>query len=175
MKLACPQGCTVNVPMSDHKLHRCAEHDCVMVLPSQLKPRKPLRRVSEKRSGEVKRYGGWKPGPGLKRSQPKRDWAEADALKRTICRICGAHDVQLAHLVGRIHDRPKEPGTKTLWVNPDSVVALCHDHHRLFDAHALDLLGYLTPHEEAQAVLDAGGLEKARIRLCPSAYGELGK
>jgi hypothetical protein len=33
-----------------------------------------------------------------------------------------------------------------------------------------DLLGHLTPQEEAQAVLDANGLENARVRLCPSAY-----
>jgi hypothetical protein len=53
-----------------------------------------------------------------------------------------------------------------LRVFPVRIVPLCRKHHRAYDAHELDLLPYLTVEEQAQAVLDAGGLELARNRIC---------
>lgn len=115
----------------------------------------------------------------MKRSQPRRDWSQAER-KRTICRNCGAEEnLTLAHIAGRAFDQPKtwngQP-SKTLFVHPDSVVCLCgpvgdtRSCHSRFDRHELDLLGKLTPEEEARAVLDLQGLENARVRLCPSEY-----
>lgn len=104
-------------------------------------------------------------------SQPQRDWADAQT-KRTACRVCGGHYVELAHLTGRKYDRPKGPGSKILYIHPDSVISLCPDHHRAFDAHALDILSYLTTEEQVRAVEDLGSIESARRRLCPSAYRE---
>ena len=109
----------------------------------------------------------------------RRDWTSANR-KRTACRNCGREDnVTLAHVAGREFDRPKtwngQP-SKTLFVDPDSVIPLCGpvsdptSCHARFDHHRLDLLGKLTPEEEARAVLDLQGLENARIRLCPSEY-----
>jgi hypothetical protein len=43
-------------------------------------------------------------------------------------------------------------------------------HHRAYDAHELDILHVLTLEEQVQAVRDAGGIENARKRLCPSLY-----
>lgn len=82
--------------------------------------------------------------------------------------------LEAAHILGREHDKKTPIKWYLEWepykVMPDRVVPLCRRHHRLFDSHDLDLLGYLTPEEEAQAVLDAGSLESARRRLAPSEY-----
>lgn len=93
----------------------------------------------------------------------KRDWRQANR-KRDVCRICGAWPTELAHVIGRAYDQPKE-GRATKWVNPDSVVPLCKEHHERYDARALDLLPVLSPGEQAQAVRDAGGIEAARRRV----------
>jgi hypothetical protein len=111
-------------------------------------------------------------------TQPLRDWSltriknerEADR-----CRVCKTHGTEMAHIIGREADHYSLTGIKhrdTSWiVYPDRVVPLCHHHHDLVDTHRFDLLPYLTLDEQVQAVRDARGLEKARIRLCPSAYG----
>lgn len=134
----------------------------------------------------------------MKRSQPRRDWTAArEKVEREgRCRIemrlvygitgtC-AGPLEAAHIIGRecdeyvaawaiemetldVSQRPKT-AYATWRVDPDRIVPLCHKHHRAYDDHELDLLGYLTPEEEAQAVLDAGSLESARRRLCPSEY-----
>lgn len=56
------------------------------------------------------------------------------------------------------------------WPSPGSASA-ARERKRARDVlhahHKLDLLGYLTAEEEAQAVLDAGSLEAARRRLGP--------
>jgi hypothetical protein len=129
----------------------------------------------------------------VRRTKPKRDWAEAraklereGACRRAMKRFGGDGQcdgpLEAAHIIGREHD--KEPAMEledagdpcrenpTYWVAPDRIVPLCRRHHQMYDAHELDLLGYLTPAEEAQAVFDAGGLENARVRLCPTAYGK---
>ena len=105
------------------------------------------------------------------KGQPRRDWSAARAKVEAegVCRVCRRPNPEAAHVTGRKHDKPKAGG-KTLYVKPESVVALCGQHHRAYDAHELDLLPYLTLDEQLQAVADAGGLELARVRLCPSEY-----
>jgi len=103
----------------------------------------------------------------------RRDWSDCQYKRAEGCRVCGRYEVELAHTIGRAkQDKPKTPGSKTLWVNPDSVVPLCPDHHREYDAHQLDLLPYMPLAEQFNAVEAAPGLELARKRLCPSAYLE---
>ena len=108
----------------------------------------------------------------------KRDWKDARRKvdSEGMCRVCGRScELEAAHITGRVYDQPK-PGQKTRWVNPDSIVPLCGQFspewscHTLYDSKQLDLLGHLTPQEEAKAVLDLGSIESARRRLCPSAY-----
>jgi hypothetical protein len=124
----------------------------------------------------------------MKRSQPKRDWTDARAKveREGSCRVwrgllgCdggGQRNLEAAHIIGRKADRfpalghigwtPREPWVIDEWpVDPLRIVPLCQKHHRAYDAHELDLLPYLTVEEQAQAVLDAGGIELARNRIC---------
>jgi hypothetical protein len=110
-------------------------------------------------------------------TQPRRDWGLARSKRDAEgarCRLCKSScQVELAHVWRRQADRYWADGTPqgALWiVLPERVVPLCREHHRAYDAHLIDLLGHLTPQEEAQAVIDADGLENARIRICPSEY-----
>lgn len=103
----------------------------------------------------------------------KRLWDDARAKVREEgkCRVCGTHfRLECAHITARRHDAPASPDSNVRYVHPLSVVPLCQDCHRSYDAHEIDLLGHLTPHEEARAVVAMNGLENARMRLCPSAY-----
>ncbi|HEX6024382.1 MAG TPA: hypothetical protein VFZ00_20505 [Solirubrobacter sp.] len=92
----------------------------------------------------------------------RRDWLAAQDKRAQGCRVCGNAYVELAHVIGRARD---ERRGKVAVVNKDSVVPLCREHHQMYDAHRLDLMGVLTVSEQAQAVLDAGGLELARRRI----------
>lgn len=119
----------------------------------------------------------------VKRSQPKRDWSDARAKveAEAQCRLsrwkpCEG-PLEAAHVVGRERDwfdleGYRTHGLRRLKVEPMRVVTLCRRHHRLYDDHDIDLLGYLAPEEEAQAVIDSCGLEQARVRLAPSLYPE---
>lgn len=92
------------------------------------------------------------------------DWSEA-ILKRDsegACRICGDAHVEAAHVMGRKHDRG--------FVHPDRIVPLCPRHHVRYDAHDLDIMGVLTLDEQLQAVIDAGGIERARRRIVGPLY-----
>jgi len=112
----------------------------------------------------------------LKRSQPKRLWDDARAKveREDRCRFCGCGGrLEAAHIMGRKYDKPVFEADKTLYVNPERIIPLCPDHHRQYDAHSLDILGYLAIEEQVQAVIDAGGIEQARRRLAPSAYLEV--
>lgn len=108
----------------------------------------------------------------MKRSQPKRDWADAEA-KRGPCRICGSPDGELAHTINRAKQdelRVGPRGGEYLWVNPHSVLPLCGDffgvgHHKQYDAGELDILAYLTLEEQLNAVRAAGGIFLAMQRL----------
>ena len=85
--------------------------------------------------------------------------------------MCGAPGVEAAHILGRKYDQPIAEGSKTLFVLPDRIVPLCSYEggcHGHYDRHALDLLPYLTPAEQAQAVLDAGSIGLALKRISPS-------
>jgi hypothetical protein len=117
-------------------------------------------------------------GPKPNAPPRRRDWAAARAKcdDEGRCRIsdeCKGH-IEAAHVIGREHDRRVHlPGRREAWwfeVDADSIVPMCRDHHQAYDDHELDLLPYLTPDEQVRAVADAGGIELARIRTCPSAY-----
>jgi hypothetical protein len=103
-----------------------------------------------------------------------RFWPEETHEKRAEgCRICGASEVELAHVTGRSHDRPRQlptRPTKAVYVEPESVIPLCPDHHRAYDAHEIDILQYLRAPEQIRAVEDLGSIESARRRLCPSEF-----
>jgi hypothetical protein len=100
-----------------------------------------------------------------------RVWTdEAQGKRSEGCRVCGYHEVELAHVSGRVFDQPRTPGAKTVYVEPESVVPLCPEHHKAYDAHALDLLPFLRAPEQLRAVKDYGLIETARRRLCPSEY-----
>lgn len=152
--------CTYQTSMGEKKPTVCFEHGNRFVLASTYdrgtatsRPRKPQ-----------------------KRSEPKRDWtlARAKVELEGACRYCHVEykHLEAAHLIGRKHDEPHPDGTKRIWVNPDRIIPLCAEHHRLFDAHQLDLIGYLSLEEQLRAVSDCGSLEIARRRLAPSAYVE---
>lgn len=106
----------------------------------------------------------------------KRNWSDAES-KRGPCRNCGKRTrIELDHHCGRKHDKPepRKDGdglTKTLWVDPDAVIPLCSDCHRLATAKQLDRLPLLTVGEQLYAVRALGGIELARVYLAPSAYG----
>lgn len=101
----------------------------------------------------------------------QRVWTdEANDKRLEGCRVCGSWEVELAHVTGRVYDRPRTPGAKTVYVEPESVVPLCPGHHLAYDAHSLDLIAFLHLPEEIRAVEDLGSIESARRRLCPSAY-----
>ena len=141
-----------------------------------------MKRTELKRRTPLARGEGPKRKSAPRPSQPKRDWTEARAKveREEVCRLgrdggCEGR-LEAAHIVGRDRDQ-FPPADRTEWtpfeplfVAPDRIVPLCTRHHRLYDAHQVDLLGFLTPWEEAQAVLDSDGLELARRRLAPNAY-----
>lgn len=117
-------------------------------------------------------------------SKIRRNWTEArEKVEREgHCRVCGAPEemakIDAAHVIGTSNDAFDLDGTprpsKCYKVEPVRIVPLCGPHpagcHGDYDAHRLDLLALLTKEEQAQAVLDAGSIESARRRLCPSEY-----
>lgn len=149
------------------QLHRCEKHGLVL---------KYVRDLGSKPASPTK------PRKSLKRTQPKRDWSDArrKVEDEMVCRVCGGNqDVQAAHVIGRECDEPSvsvfDKQNTILYVAPDSIVPLCGQFsplkcHVEYDAHALDLLEFLTPAEQVQAVRDAGGIESARRRTSPSSY-----
>lgn len=98
----------------------------------------------------------------------RRVWPEETlAKKEQACLVCGRFGVELAHVTGRAHDRPRTPGSKTVYVEPESVVPLCPTHHREYDSHQREILCYLETPEQVRAVEDLGSIESARRRLSP--------
>jgi hypothetical protein len=121
-----------------------------------------------------RRSKGVSRGKSPKRSEPKRDWSLAQAKveeEGEFCRVCGAIEVEKAHILGRKYDQPISPDSRTLLVLPDRIVPLCGEWanrcHQRYDAHELDLLPYLTAAEQAQAILDAGSIGLALKRISP--------
>lgn len=93
-----------------------------------------------------------------------RDWlaAREKVDHEGKCRVCRQHagpflHIEAAHVMGRRHD-------PTQSVRPEDVVPLCRECHRLYDAHALDLLPHLSYAEQAAAV-ELVGMERARVRI----------
>ena len=108
----------------------------------------------------------------MKRKQPVRDWKDARAKidAEGQCRLCGiTRGLQCAHIVGRKFDRP-QPGKKTLWVNPDSVLALCPPCHGAYDRHEVSILHRLSEAEQWKALEDLRTIEAVRIRTDPEDY-----
>jgi hypothetical protein len=175
MLFTCESGCEVDIGMTrSRELHRCEKHGLVLTYGKALKRDTPLHQVSKKREGE-----GWR-GSGLRRSQPKRDWADARAKveEEGCCRICKRTDRKLeaAHVLGREHDEPKSPGSATLYVHPDRIFPACGPFpdgcHGDVDHRRISSLPYLTLDEQLQAVRDAGGIAQARMRLEPVEHRE---
>lgn len=56
-----------------------------------------------------------------------RKWSpEALAKREEGCRRCGTSvNVELDHHSGRVNDRPRTPGSKTVWVEPEDIWPLC--------------------------------------------------
>lgn len=94
----------------------------------------------------------------------KRNWQDSlqKVEEQPYCRVCGSPFVEQAHVIGRARDE-RRGGVR--YVNPDSIVPLCAEHHRAYDGRRLDLLPYLTVAEQARAVIDADGIEAARRRI----------
>ncbi len=104
----------------------------------------------------------------------RRVWPEETlAKKEQTCVVCGEWPVELAHVTGRIHDRPRKAGSQTVYVEPESVVPLCPPHHKEYDAHQLDLVQHLETPEQIRAVQDLGGLVSALRRTAPKWMGGL--
>jgi hypothetical protein len=126
---------------------------------SELKPGKPLART---------------PGPArtaMKRSQPKRNWADARAKVSAegVCRNCGNdYGLEAAHVWGREADEPTIDGGTVLWVKPSRIIPLCGRCHREYDAHRLDALPLLSTEEQVQLTRDAGGIVAAFRRATGS-------
>ncbi len=67
----------------------------------------------------------------------KRDWtaARAKVEAEQYCRLCGRRTfLEAAHTIGRKYQDEKKTGPRggvSLWVNPDSIIPLCSQCHRL--------------------------------------------
>src|SRR2546430_2392580 len=96
----------------------------------------------------------------------RRDWTAARRVHDGFpCRVCGRGFygvdpwVELAHLLKdeKLDEIRRGPrGGKTAFVHPDSVVTMCRDHHRIYDAHELDLWDRLWPEERDWCVARVG-------------------
>ena len=115
----------------------------------------------------------------------KRDWKEARAKveAEARCSSCGLGAYQeAAHDTERSHDaKPPLRDLGRVWVSPrrvrvhpDRIIPLCGPFpmgcHGAEHRHELDTLPLLSLQEQLQAVADCGGIENARVRLCPSQY-----
>lgn len=116
----------------------------------------------------------------MKRSTPKRQWDDArnKVEEEGCCRVCGipggSHidgqrvHIEAAHTIGRAKQDEIVVGPRggeILTVKPESIIPLCGDCHRQYDARRLDLLAYLTLPEQVNAVEAAGGIYAANERL----------
>ena len=108
--------------------------------------------------------------------KPARNWTHArdKVLREGVCRVptCEATNLDAAHIIGRTHDYTvplRVTFDEEVWapgkVWPYRIIPLCSEHHRLQHAGQLDILPLLTIEEQAQAVADAGGIERAGSRF----------
>jgi hypothetical protein len=135
-------------------------------------------RASSARSLRRSRLPDTPDGPKPPVAPRGRDWVSArakvdDEGRCRVSRDCQGH-IEAAHVIGREHDRRVHlPGRPDDWwfeVDAASIAPLCRHHHKLYDAHRLDLLPFLTVEEQTRAVADAGGIELARRRTAPLSY-----
>lgn len=83
----------------------------------------------------------------------RRSWkaAREKVDREGECRVCGGgHDLQSAHVIGRVYDPPDGK------VRPVDIVPLCANCHQKYDARSLDLLPCLSHDEQAAAVGHVG-------------------
>lgn len=106
-------------------------------LPSELKPRKPLRQVSERKAAQGKGRGSTlKRGRGFAVTPAQRE-----KVKGRVCLGCGdpfdweREDAERS--VDPAHLWPRGLGGCD---SPDCVIPLCRSCHRLFDEEKLDIL-----------------------------------
>lgn len=138
------------------------------VLPSQAKPRKPLRRVSEKREGEARRRGSTlRRGKGFEASKAQRD-----KVRGLTCLGCGREESATLP-IDPAHIWPRGKGGCD---DAACVVPLCRTCHRAFDQGALDLLERMAGSEawqveQAHPILAHGvGLVELVRRLSADSY-----
>jgi hypothetical protein len=127
-----PSGCCEKDIGSSraHIPHYC-EHKELYVYTKQIKRSAPLRRVSEKRMGEVRHRGSTlKQGKGFAVTKAQRD-----KVRDQYCLSCGRDPAEAK--IDPAHLWPRGMGGCDA---ADCVVPLCRDCHRLYDAHKLDLL-----------------------------------
>jgi hypothetical protein len=74
------------------------------------------------------------------------------------CRACGALYPEAAHLWPRSLGAPR-------FDTPDLIMPLCRQCHTSYDAHELNLLPLVEPHELLAVVAEAGTLARATSRL----------
>ena len=107
----------------------------------------------------------------------RREWTEARAKveAESKCRFCGLSEGE--YYVGesgpsfcRLEAAHLWPRSRGGTQNPDGIVPLCGDCHRLFDSFRLDLLAVLSSDEQVELVRQSGGIELARVRVLPSEY-----
>lgn len=122
--------------------------------------------------------------PERRPTGPERDWADARSKidEEGCCRICKRSDVPLeaAHVLGREHDEPKigvgGGQLKVLYVRPDRVFPACgpfpNGCHGDAEYRRINVLPFLTIEEQVRAVLDAGGIAPAHMRLAPVTHRE---
>jgi hypothetical protein len=94
-------------------------------------------------------------------SKPRRDWklARAKVDREGECRVCHTpEDLQAAHTVGREHD-PDNGRVRDI-----DIVPLCIRCHAEYDGRRLNLIPYLSMHEQAAAV-EHLGIDRAIRRL----------
>lgn len=132
MKLHCPRGHEVKVPFQpSHADLICPEHNVPLKTGMQAKPRKPLRRVSEKREAQVRHQGSTlKRGRGFAASRVQRN-----KVRDMSCVCCGLDRYEATIDPAHLWDRGRGGCDHIL-----CVVALCRRCHDLYDNHGLDLL-----------------------------------
>lgn len=100
-------------------------------LPSELRPRQPMHRVSEKHQGGVRRRGSTlKRGKGFAASK-----AQQDKIRGLPCAVCGQDGYEAQ--IDAAHVYPRRFASCEC---AEGVIGLCRTCHRLYDEGKLDLL-----------------------------------
>jgi hypothetical protein len=96
----------------------------------------------------------------------RRDFKKIEAAKvlQGRCRVCG-HVPEDSRGLDAHHPIPR-----SLTQTEDLLIVLCRPCHNDVEAKRVELLSYLTTAEQAQAVILAGSIEKARSYLAPTTY-----